>query len=207
MAFIPVTNVVQFSVRYTPPDGVSLVENVLHFLSTSPPYSPAQMLTAATELYTLWVANILPSLSNRWALKEVYAVDLTTQSGPTTTYVPPTPDVGGLDSQSVPQNCALCLTLRTAQRGRSYRGRCYIPGLAEASVDASILTSAVGIDLRDGLGDVIIGMSAISWIASIVSRQENGTPRTSGLVTPITNVAVRDFVIDSQRRRTPGRGA
>jgi len=31
-------------------------------------------------------------------------------------------------------------------------------------------------------------------------------PRTAGVVTPISNVIVVDRVLDSQRRRLPGRG-
>jgi hypothetical protein len=107
----------------------------------------------------------------------------------------------------VPNNTAYVLSLKTAARGRSSRGRNFIAAIPQSSLlTANTVTSG----LRTGLVTAyenLIGVGAdlgATWV--IVSKISGGAPRTTGVTTPVTTVDTFDDVLDSQRRRQLGRG-
>lgn len=105
----------------------------------------------------------------------------------------------------LPPQVALCITLRTASAGRSFRGRCYLPGFAES---VNTATGAAG-----GSGGSVAFITAIksALIASsldlgVISRPApDASPPRAGFITPVTSIVSRDLVWDTQRRRAiPG---
>lgn len=205
MPFIPVTNVAQFNVR-----GTYLgeqVENTLYVRSTSA-WTPLTLQDAATSVSTWWAGSVLPLLSNNYVYRETYAVDLTTVASPTATETPVGTQVGGTSGDPLPGNVSLCVSFRTASRGRSFRGRNYVCGLVEPNVSGNTIspTWSESVVLAYQLLAVPdeIFPPAFTW--GVVSRFTNNQPRSSGVFTPITQVLVVDNFVDSQRRRLPGRG-
>src|SRR4029453_73176 len=155
----------------------------------------ANMTTLAAELAEWWGANYAPAISDDVTLQAVRCTDLSSQEGPSIEYTATLPIPGENTSQSVPNNCSLCISFRTAARGRSARGRNYIVGLSEnqttnSSVDAGVpdfFTDAYS--LLIGAGTFVAGYQ---WC--VLSRYFNNAPRASGIGRPVTGVRVTDMV-------------
>jgi hypothetical protein len=140
------------------------------------------------------------------SLVGVRSTDLTTVSSPVDDYVLPTPIIGTWTGGVVPANVAICATKYTAGRGRSYRGRMYLPGMPDSQVAGSYLTSAhlsiVNNNLAFLLSYTVDG--AVTPLV-VVSRFHDLAPRGTALVNPVTAITANTRV-DSQRRRLPGVG-
>jgi hypothetical protein len=204
MAFIPVPNTAQFNIRQTYLG--ERIENTLYARNPTG-WTPVALANIATILRDWYTTQLRAPLSNQLVLREVYAVDLASVSGPTAT-VSVTNDPGGAGTaQPMPGSVALCVSLRTANRGRSFRGRNYVAGFTEDHVNGNQFTSSIVTSITtayDGLLAVFSG-GGVEWV--VVSRFSNGLPRTTGIATAVTDALVVDSNVDSQRRRLAGRGA
>lgn len=105
----------------------------------------------------------------------------------------------------LPPQTALVITLRTAQAGRSFRGRVYLPGFAES------VSTAAGIYAGTTHGVSFITAIKSALVTSgldlgVLSRPNaEATPPRAGFITPVTSIVIRDNVWDTQRRRAiPG---
>jgi len=203
MAFIPVTNCVMAELRFTLDS--QHVENTLYFQRASPWTAPLGVLLGS-HLFDWWVTNMAPSLSDDLNLDSVHVTDLTTVSGFAVDFVPSASENGAIGGSSLPNNCAICISFRTEARGRTGRGRNYICGLPQSHVAENTLDTADGIAFVAAYNALpaVAGASAATWV--VVSRHLDGAPRTTGLTRSIISVLLLDLIIDSQRRRLPGRG-
>lgn len=203
MAFIPVPNVCQAEIRLLW-DG-QRCENTLYF-DYGAPTTPGDRQALAAGLFDWWNDNIKPLTATTAALSEVYVTDLTSQSSGTWSEAAAPPIPGTHTGESLPNNVTICISFRTAFRGRSSRGRNYFIGLTEdvvaqntiAPLTAGAITSAYN-QLFNLAGDL-----GCSWV--VVSRYQNNNPRPVGLAQTVTSVLIVDGTVDSQRRRLPGRG-
>lgn len=201
--FIPVAGVLQANVRFLL-EGQQ-IENVLNFRYDGTPFGEAA-LTIWELLDVSWWQGMRPNLSGDLTNTETYIVDLSDQAGAVATFPPFTTPGGGATGSPVPNNAALCITHRTANRGRSYRGRTFIPGIAKSVVNGSFVQQATVDALAGNFNDMRTTALAADLPFVIVSRRHNNAPRVVGLETAVTLCVARDNVLDSQRRRTPGRG-
>lgn len=204
MAFIPAPQTIQAEMRFLA--STQKVENVLYF-QASAGVTPALMTTLGNALVTWWNANLKTHVSTAVSLNEVYLTDLSTETSPTVSYVTGLPSAGGNASESMPFNVSLCISFRTANRGRSGRGRNYAIGLTEGDVAGNSVLSGFTTPLTTaytaliGAGTFVAGLQFC-----VVSRRFHKADRTIALVQPVTSVVLVDTVVDSQRRRLPGRG-
>ena len=206
MAFIPVPNTAQAELVYVWNDQVC--QNVLHY-TISQPWQASFMEEAAETLKNLWNTHLANRCSDQLSLVQVRMTDLGDETGPVVNYATGLPSPGTQTSPSLPNNCALVLTKRTQKRGRSYRGRIFHPGLTESLVTGNTVIPASAASIRDNweelLGfDLPIAVETANMV--VVSRQQNGVPLGTGIATLVTNLTT-DGVVDSQRRRLPGRGS
>jgi hypothetical protein len=203
MAFVPVPNTLQAELRFA--YGTQLAENVLYFVGSAG-VTPALATSLGTALVTWWNANFKADSVTNFILSSIYMTDLTSQTSFTVTHTTGLPSPGTNGGDPIPFNCALVASFRTAQRGRSGRGRNYVGGWPETQVSSSTPDAArvgrilTGYNLLIGAGTFVAGLQ---WV--VVSRFTNNAPRAVGLAIPITSVIV-DSIMDSQRRRLPGRG-
>lgn len=210
MPFVPVTNTVLAELRMTADN--QFVENTLYFEYLTLP-TLTEMTTLGQALIDWWDANIAPLIWIGVELREVVITALNSSTGLQATVVPATTQLGELNVSALPMNVSLTVSFRTGLRGRSFRGRNYIVGLVEGQTTAAneivSATSAAFVDAYSLLLDFGQDIGA-SWV--VVSRfsgvDGNGDPipRAAGVTTPITSVLVVDNIVDSQRRRLPGRG-
>lgn len=150
------------------------------------------------------VKGLFPST---WSLIEVRCIDMESQFGPAISASSGLPIVGTRAGTQLPNNCALVLTKRTASRGRSYRGRLYFGPLIEADVTDNTVGSTVVSSIINNLGAVLLTVVGVTenHKLHVVSRYSNGVARVTGISTLVTGWT-SDGIVDSQRRRLPGRG-
>jgi hypothetical protein len=204
MPFIPAPNTLQVRMRGN--WGTQLWENTLYF-EGSAGVSTALANQLGAALVTWWGTHFQPILSNSLALGQVYITDMTADNSFVVVYTTGLPLVGQNTTESLPYNCAFVVSLRTANRGRSGRGRNYVPGLTEAQQAGSTIaagtrtTLVAAYQLLVGAGVFVPGLDL-----SVVSRRHNKQDRVTCLVQPVVSVTSIDAIMDSQRRRLPGRG-
>lgn len=211
MPFVPVANTALFEFRYTL--DAQHIENTLYFLAGSPPgVAELTSLNAAMEAY--WHTNLQPLIPDSVELQELVSTDLTTATGPQVSSVPTGTVIGGVADPVLPNNVTLAVSFRTANRGRSFRGRNYIPALWETGVVKNTvgptIVAAIQAAYNALVTDAGVLAAGFEWV--VVSRfsgvdvNGNPIPRVAGLATPVTSALVVDPIIDSARRRLPGRG-
>lgn len=203
MPFVPFANTVQANLRLT--WSGEEVENVLHF-QTPGAVTPADMAAVAEGLEDWWVTNMPAFVSSTVVYREVYVVDLTSQTGGTFTAAGGSGTPGTAGAQSLPNNNTVAISLRTANRGRSFRGRIYHIGLTEAQVDNNTLVSSIQTALPAVYALLLNEASFGGCQLAVASRFSGGQPRGTGVSTPVLTVLLADPTVDSQRRRLPGRG-
>ena len=206
MDYIPVPNTAQLELIQS--WNGQVVENVLHYVKASP-WNADQMAELAEGAKEQWNTSIRSQISDQLSLTEIRVTDLASQTGSVVNYGTGLPIMGAQASPSLPNNVAVVFTKRTALRGRSYRGRIYQPGLVEGSVVGNTVTGATLSNLRNGWDDMRVIPLIIAvdeGLMVVVSRYQNLAPRVTGEATLVTAITT-DGVIDSQRRRLPGRGS
>lgn len=105
----------------------------------------------------------------------------------------------------LPLQTSMCVTLRTAFAGRSFRGRVYLCGYGEGgnSVNGTLNSTAPSVAFVTAVKSALI---ASSLDLGVISRPApDATPPRPGFITPVTSIVARDAVWDTQRRRAvPG---
>lgn len=204
MAFVPAANTVMAELRYLM--NGEQAENTLYFDRTPGTISAGNLPTVGSLLAGWWDAAYAPFISNQVELNEIYLTDLTSATGPTFTFAPTVPLLGQDASPPMPKNVSLAVSFRTAGRGRSARGRNYIYGLTEADITNDEVSTTTANGLQAGYNTLIGALASEGYTWVVVSRYLNGNQRAAALKQPVTSVVVVDNVVDSQRRRLPGRG-
>lgn len=200
MPFIPVTGAAQFNVRGTI-NGIPM-ENVLHFgKEADVPWTYSELEAALIVLRNAWAAEMLPVLAGGYQALTIYARDLSTEAGAIAEISFSPLSVGTIGGETMPGSVAVCLTHRTNLAGRSFRGRTYIGGISELSVNGNEIVSGYAAVLLPAFQSVMEEMAASNWLFVIVSRYTNNLPRENGIYTVVQSISLRDNTVDSQRRR------
>lgn len=87
---------------------------------------------------TIFHDDVLPHFSSHYSLLQTemhYRFETDLPTDPTRVAVGALSGAGGSSDQPAPQNCAILIHKRTSHAGRRGRGRLYLPGPLEASVD------------------------------------------------------------------------
>jgi hypothetical protein len=203
MPFIPVPGGIQAELRFLLDE--QRIENTLWFQDANPG-DPVVRTSIASMLITWWNSGLKTISSNQLSLVEVYVTDMSSQTGGVTSYTVGLPLTGGAIEAAAPNQCAMVVSLRTGARGRTARGRNYVAGLPNSQlVSNSWSTGYVGA-IATEYNDLIAAATANGTPLCVCSRYENNAPRAAGILRQVLNAVVVDPIVDSQRRRTPGRG-
>jgi hypothetical protein len=204
MPFVPVNDTVLLEMR------MSLygqkIENTLYFRKSGG-VGTSDATALMNDMLIWWTTLLSPALSQDISLREMVTTDLSSVSGFSVTQPAPTPNpVGGQAFPGAPGNVAFCVSFRTPNRGRSFRGRNYVAGLADSDITGNTLHTVRANEILSayqGIPFSITG-SGFEWV--VVSRFSGGVERPAGIATAITAVVIVDEFVDSQRRRLTGRG-
>lgn len=202
-AYIPVANTVKAEMIYLQ-DG-QYVENVFHVKQGSG-WTLEEMALVADNLLDFWENWYRPSYPSTYSLRTVRITNLNTVNSSVVErqLVPAQFGTRTLDP-ALPNHVTAAIKWVTMFRGRSYRGRTYIPCLTESLVagnhlseDGVTLVSSFAAHVHEALE--LGGHSHV-----VVSYCNEGAWRTDGVTTDIDTYGVNE-VLDSQRRRLPERG-
>jgi len=205
MTFQPVPDTARFAVRVRSGLGDDVI-NVLYFRRQGA-WGLPELEAAAQALATVWVNEIMPSISGSSALFSIQARGERVQDDVAFEFVLPSPVSGGRGGDALPAQCAFCVTHLTGLVGRSNRGRTYFGPLAEQDTVGDLLVAARADAFRNGLGSVRNIMSNAGWTHVVVSRVRNKTRLSTAITVPVIGYRYTDRVIDTQRRRKLGVGS
>lgn len=117
---------------------------------------------------------------------------------------------GASATEMLPPQAAIVFTFSTLTKGRSYRGRIYLPGATEENAGAGTLTGAA-VTLYSTIGVNLLAIfgpsgSNANWQHVVISRYANHVKRATPVGTAVTSITL-DPVLQTQRRRVLGVGA
>lgn len=205
MAFVAVPNCVELAFNTTWA-GERTQNRVGVFVGASP--SQAQCDAVANIGLGWWASDVVPLTPSTLELREAHVRDLTVINGLEATAAPVGTLVGTNGSPSLPNNVAICASLRTGFTGRSARGRWFWQGLSESQVADSVVTGTLLPDIVAAITNLAVLLATGGFNLVIISRVTGGAPRVPAPITfTVTDVLFVDAVVDSQRRRLPGRGS
>lgn len=162
---------------------------------------PSDYTALAASIGSEWRTNIQPLLSISCDYIDTTVYDLNSEASPVYTDNAGTGAPGMRTGDIAPLNCAMIATMRTNLRGRSYRGRMYIPALGELDLSSTDWNSAAVSAMQSGLDTWRANVEAATVFSlSVASRVLGGTPRTLGLMTPVSDILVRSY-IGTRRKR------
>jgi len=211
--FVPVANVAEVVIK-----GLlagQQINNIVH-LKNSAGWDAGTLFSAVGDLIIAWRDNIRPLLSSDFLFTGAHAKDLTTSMG-IEVDVPWIGAAGGaIGNAAADGNVALCIGHKTGFAGRSARGRTFIAGLPENSTTDDAITDAFKASWQTAMDNIVAAMATRGTPWGVVSKYSGytqtppkykkvPTPRVAGIFNGITT-NVFDKVVDSQRRRLPGRG-
>jgi hypothetical protein len=210
MPFVPSANVAL--AEYRMELDAQDIEGTLYFLNSTG-WDVAKLTDLNNFIAGWWSGSYATQCSADLFLREVATTDLTTATSSSVT-LPAAADTRGDSAQpALPNNVALSVSFRTTQRGRSFRGRNYYAGLTEGQVLANTVLAGAVIAIREIFEELLTVADFVSdtqWVVlsrfSGVDGNGDPIPRAAGLATPINSVVVVDGIVDSMRRRLPGRG-
>lgn len=202
-------DVYQVSVRYLGTGGFSF--NGFGFVAAQAVAGDAQLdLGAAfqTAMIKSSSGGLLYGMNSSYGSTRLEVADIV--PGVLATYERSYANVPGSDaSDSLPPQCAVVFSLGTALKGRSYRGRFYLPGVCEGSTLAGALTAAATTNYLTISAQLlaVFGPSGsnANWRLAVISRYLNGVERVTPVGTPVTSVTL-NTTIYTQRRRVAGYG-
>jgi hypothetical protein len=147
-----------------------------------------------------WPANVL--------FVELFAEDVVPGTQASIAFSVNTTGSAGTGDMLPPQNAAVT-TLRTALKGRSYRGRCFISGIGEAGQTNGVL-GAGWLGTQNTLLNWLLtrygpSRTNTNFMWGVISRYLNKVKRVTPVLTEITSLD-SDSIIRTQRRRSVGRG-
>lgn len=170
-------------------------------------WDDTELAQLADAVDTVWGLGVLPELQANYEYIGTFCRDLRTAVG----FQASTNNnagVGGNSSAGKPNNVTLAIARRSGLSGRAARGRIFLPGIngdmlsAENEVSTTFVTTIEGL-----LNGMRTAMDAVDWTEVIVSRTGPGTTSTLAVVYTVVEYVVVNRVLDSMRRRLPGRGA
>jgi len=200
--FIPVADTIEAALRFDI-NGVP-AEFVFNFKWPTS-VTTTIMQNLGTIIIDWVISSLAPVIPMIFTFNDVYLTDLSSVSAPAFSWQTGTssnlPQSGGGSGTPVQNHTSLVISRRTANRGRSYRGRTYLSGLTEADLlntntwASATLSGFLAIYLA-----LIANVGFAGFTDVVVSRHNGGSPRVVGVTTPVTAYSA-DSRITTQRRR------
>lgn len=202
MTFIPVPRGVQLCFNFV--TGGQAWQFCIQLQKTAGSVTVTDLENVRDDAATWWTSDLKALMHPSTQGTNITATDMTTQGGPISTLV--TGHLGTASGTALPNNAAVVVSHRTDLRGRSYRGRSYVGGLASSALSTA---TEIASGFITSLGAAFIDLAAAELVNGfehvIASRQHNGVATNPAVVHPVTAYII-DTHFDAQRRRLFGRG-
>jgi len=164
-------------------------------------------MNAIASLFHSWWGNYYKAgVPAAVALTQV-SVRLLDPTNPLAVDLPVTPSEPGTRvGQAEGGNVTLTISWRTDLAGRLYRGRIYVPALSEGDVNQNDTVVSTEVAILAIAAAQLISQLVANSTPLVVFHRPNIPPHVhDNTSTTITSYIVEN-VVDSQRRRLPGRG-
>lgn len=160
-----------------------------------------QRLDEAASLVSNWAATtFIPLLSNQTTYNGVTLYDMASTDAPRSQIILGSPVSGANSGDALPGNVALVATLDSGGRGRTARGRMYIPGNAENLWDGERFAPDLVNLMRSALETLQTSLQTANFELIVSSSIFNGAPRADRLAQPVTAIVVK-IKPGTQKRR------
>lgn len=162
----------------------------------------------AFELEAWWRSSIRAHQSASLNLHHIMVQNLDAQAAPGVLVQPAAPTVGAVAGTFMPNNVTVAISLRTGLSGRSFRGRVYHCGLASSYILNNSIQPSLLPNILTGYRNLILpagNVPTAGFELVVLSYYANKAVRAAPVPTPVTAMQ-SDGILDSQRRRLPGRG-
>jgi len=196
MTFIDWPEGVKVAFNWNGPQGPWA--NVIAF--TKPTFDEAQQLVLANAMMTATQTAYRLLLADSVTLENVTVTDMRVQGAPLVQSTAAALD-GIDDGEQVNPSLSCIVTLRTAQRGRSFRGRMYLGGFAETWLVEGLWHADVmtGVVVQANLWKAF-GLTE-GWTQVVASEQYNHVVLPHATLTPVIGWVARSNIPGHQRRR------
>jgi hypothetical protein len=178
-------------------DGQDVI-NVLHYKYVGAAPTAVALDAFITSWKTAHLAQWLACHSSGYLILGFECTDIASAAGARATQALSTGNVGTVGSPLLPNNVALAVSWRTGLAGRTNRGRTFMGGLPASGYNNDAIT-----------GSLLTALSTLA--AALISQTFTGgfdfavASFKDSLAKVITGF-IMETVIDSMRRRLPGRG-
>lgn len=204
MAFQPVPNAAEFVVR-----GTLYGEQVANtfYATHASGWGLTELQAAADEVDTWFSTEVLPELQANYVYTGTFARDLRTAVGFQTSAIAGA-GAGGNVSAGKPNNVTVAISRRSGLAGRAARGRIFLPGIAGDMLSTeNSITPTFQLLMETAFNLLRVAFDNVDWTEVIVSRTGPGASPTAAIVYTVIEYLIVDQVLDSMRRRLPGRGS
>lgn len=198
MAFIPWPNSVKVILEFV----IAGIPVTVTIATTKPGALVAGDVAAVTDAVKDWaIATLMPDLSDKIQLTRATGYDMTSSTGQVVVDQTGLPVSGALGGSITDIGSAFDISFRTPNRGRSGRGRNYVPGLAVSQrSDAALWLAGTGTDIGADYVALSTALAAPGFDHTVASEQLNGVVRNPAVMQPITSY-VGNLAIANQRKR------
>lgn len=179
------------------------VQNSLHFQHIDS-IDQNELATLASSMYTWWHTWLRPWLGNHLTLLRVEGIEQTSVAQNAAIFIPPTTVTGGVTSGiALPNNVSYAISFRTDARGRSGRGRNFIPGMKTGMIVGDTVNTGYKANWIAAYQKLLQGGGGApsGWVWVIAQRKSDGEWLTTGIVRPVMFVTTADDYLDSMRKR------
>lgn len=199
MSFIPTPQGVELRV-IADQNGVPVVN--IYNLKAGGAVTLADLI-AAVNTFVTWYESIGRGYYHQtYVLQSVVATDISVANGIQYTTATFTTPAGAITSAAAAANAAVVISWRTPFVGRSFRGRTYVGGLANAELlNAQTVQTTTAAGMAADWGALMTAFQTAGLVLSVLSKYALKVARVAGLLTEITSIIV-NTKLDSQRRRT-----
>jgi hypothetical protein len=200
--FQPVPNVIQVALGFSLEGSQS--KNIINF--RFPGLNPEDSMPGlSTELVTWYSDTLQPTISSNVLMSGFDLTYLGIETGRVMHWAPGTALYGGGLAVSSPANVTLAVRFGCGVRGRSGHGRIYQVGIPGVQTSGSYVASAFVSAIVAAWSALLNPAVIFAHKLSVVSRWHKGVVRNPAVSYDVTDITANN-VIDSQRRRLPGRG-
>lgn len=205
MPFIPIPNGIQLCFDFV--TAGQFWQICVNLRKVSGPVDATALAGAASVGSAWWTSDLATVLTSDNTLRQVRATDMTNQGGSQVQTL--VGGAGAVTPPMLPLGTPVVVSLRTAKRGRSYRGRVYLSGVAESNrasgSPVDLTTGFAGTTLPARFSALLSSLASAGFNMIVASKQHNNVPTNPAVTNDVTAFVV-DTHLDSQRRRLSGRG-
>lgn len=199
MAFVPFPNTVLLTHRFD--WNGQPVSIGLHLERAG--YTPANAQLLAQDAGTSFVSTINAVQTNQILMGLVVVQDLSSAGAPNYENPDEIGISGDLVIDGAPNNTALLLSHRTADTGRSARGRTYMPGMTDTQVVLGLPSAAAIALWAIEWAAYVVDIEFQGWTLVVAQRVADGVPLAQGVTREVTSTLF-PVRLGTQRLRQAG---